>query len=171
MFLIPAVTMKYRAQSAQSSRSLVWHHAERGSSQRPSVRTQSAGVHGGYGRFGKSCPPGLEPPIERQDEEEAEQVTLRLARMLALEAIFVAVRQEVCNLQQQRFSYPSRLNSYAMCIYAARRSARRIHPSAQSCSISKWLTAADEDTYDSLLDALSILGHYPFAAALAKCGS
>lgn len=69
VFLIPA-----RKARAQAPRCLVSQlHAERAPSQRASVRHQAAGLQGNYGRFGKSCPPGLEPPIERQDEEEAAQ--------------------------------------------------------------------------------------------------
>lgn len=39
----------------------------------PSRPSHSTGCHNSYGRFGKSCPPGLEPPIERHDEEEEAQ--------------------------------------------------------------------------------------------------
>lgn len=71
VFLIPAALKNSRAQSPRRIASQ--HHGGRVPSHRPAIRPQPAGVHGSYGRFGKSCPPGLEPPIERQDEEQAEQ--------------------------------------------------------------------------------------------------
>lgn len=70
VFLIPAATKKSRA---QSPRCVSQQHPGRMPSHRPAIRPQPGGLHGNYGRFGKSCPPGLEAPIERRDEEEAEQ--------------------------------------------------------------------------------------------------